>query len=317
MIKFTRKPNILIDGLPTFSQDVYWGKLSGEQMEDALDLIDEKGWEAFNLKYKRMFDFTYEEDRADWHFTIPITKDSVVLDIGAGMGRSSIPLARIAKEVIVFDQSSLRMRFLKRRAAEVKLKNISIFIGDLFDLPLPEASVDVIAMNGILEWVGKNHTYANPRLAQIEALKICKKLLKPGGYLYVGIENRFALAYLKGIDHSGLRFTSYMPRFLANWYMKLRKGEVYDTYTYNKNNLLHLFEVVGFSSIDVYLPYPGYNLPRLLIPYDNIAVLRYVIQKLMKGNTLPRKFVKFISRSNTLIKLYRYFFFSFNVIAKK
>lgn len=317
MIKFIREPRTVIDGLPIFSKDVYWGKLSKEHMEDALRLIDKDGWEAFDSKYKHTFDFTYEEDRADWRFVVPMTKDSTVLDIGAGMGRSSIPLARVVKEVIAFDQSSLRMRFLKRRKAQANLENITIFVGDLFDLPLLEASIDVIVMNGILEWVGKTDKYSDPNTAQIEALKICRKLLKPGGYIYVGIENRLALAYLKGVDHSGLRFTSFMPRFMANWYMKLRKGEKYDTYTYSKNNLTKLFTVAGFSSIDVFLPYPGYNLPRLLIPYNNIAVLKYVILRMMKGNTLSRKLIQFISRFTIFVRLYRYFFFSFNIIAKK
>lgn len=316
-MKLTRNPDKTEDTIPLFAKDVYWGKLSKESMQKAIKIIDTFGWNKFNKEYEGKFDFSYSEDYADWHFNIPISKNSVILDIGAGMGRSSIPLARISKEIIAFDQSLDRMRFLKRRAKQEGLDNISIFVGDLFDLPLEERSFDVVAMNGILEWVGKTDRYNNPKTAQLEALKICKRLLKPEGYLYVGIENRVALSYLQGVDHSGLRFTSYMPRFLANIYTKYRTGEPYNTYTYNKNGLIKLFEETGFSSIETYLPYPGYNLPQILIPYENIFILQYVIGNIMSERGISRKVIKYLSKSKLLMKIYRHFFFSFNIIAQK
>jgi len=312
-----RAPNITKDGIPLFSGDTYWGKLSKKDMQEAIEVIDTFGWNEFNKRYEGKFDFSYNEDYADWHFNVPINKNSVILDVGAGMGRSSIPLARISKKVVAFDQSLDRMKFLKRRAEEEKLENISVFVGDLFNLPLANESFDVVVMNGILEWVGKNHDYKNPRDAQLKALAICKDLLKPGGCLYVGIENRFALSYLKGIDHSGLRFTSYIPRFLANLYMKFRGKGSYDTYTYTKKGLVSLFKTAGFSGVETYLPYPGYNLPRIIIPYDNLSILQYVIQNMMSQKNLTRKFVKFLSRSRLLVKIYRSLFFSFNIIAQK
>jgi len=316
-MNLTRKPDSKEDEIPLFTKDIYWGKLSKKDMQEAIKVIDTLGWDEFDKKYKGKLDFSFEEDRADWRFNIPINKNSVVLDVGAGLGRSSIPLARISKEVVSFDQSVDRMRFLKRRAKEENLNNITIFVGDLFDLPLSEGSFDVVVMNGILEWVGKTNKYEDPRKAQIEVLKICKKLLKPDGFLYVGIENRFALSYLRGIDHSGLRFTSYMPRFLANFYTKYKKGEPYKTYTYTKRGTTSLFKRAGFSKIKTYLPYPGYNMPRILIPHDNILALQYVIQEIMRGSSSLRILAKGLSKSKLLLKVYRYLFFSFNIIAQK
>ena len=98
--------------------------------------------------------------------------------------------------------------------------------------------------------------------------------------------------------------------------MKLRKKERYDTYIYTKRGLEKLFVEAGFNDIETYLPYPGYNLPRILIPYDNIFALRHVISKIMSTNTFSKKFIKIFSYSNILLKIYRHFFFSFNVIAK-
>jgi len=305
------------EGIPLFTEDRYWGKSPKEELEKALEVLEEKGWGEFNARYQGKFDFTFDENRADWRFNTTVSKDSIILDLGAGMGRSSIPLARVAGKVVSVDHSFLRMKFLKKRAEKEGLKNIEVYVGDVFDLPFKKESFDLIVMNGLLEWVGVTDKYSHPREAQVASLKICRDLLKKGGSLYIGIENRFALSYLKAIDHSGLRFTSYMPRFMASWYTLLRKGERYKTYTYNVGGYEKLLSEAGFDEADFYLVYPGYNCPRITIPYNNLNVLAYVIRGLMPKNTWRRRMVKRLAGIWPLLWLYRKLFFSFNIIVKK
>ncbi len=279
-----RQPQQIVDGVPVFTEDLYWGregqgKGSTEEFEEALRCIDTEGWDAFATRYKKGYDFSFAEHFADWRFAIPIGPESVVLDVGAGMGRSTVPLARIAKCVVAFDKSVLRARFLKRRVASEGFANVDVFVGDLFDLPLPDHSFDVIAMNGILEWVGLNVDYADPRDAQVAALKICARLLKPGGFLYVGIENRWALAYLRGKDHSGIRWTSYLPRKVADICCRLRGLGPYRTYTYGYTGYRKLFSE-AFPKLETYLLFPGYNDPRTLIPYDDFRALGWYLTNL-------------------------------------
>ncbi|MFM2357474.1 MAG: hypothetical protein RJA61_211 [Candidatus Parcubacteria bacterium] len=312
-----KKPIKTIEGIPFYTEDRYWGKSSKEELEKALKVLDEKGWDEFKVHHQNKFDATFEENRADWRFVIPINKNFRVLDAGAGMGRISIPLARVTKEVVAIDNSFLRMKFLKKRAEKENLKNIEVCVGSIFDQPFQSESFDLIVMNGLLEWVGATERFKDPRDAQLESLRIAKKLLKKGGFLYVGIENRLALSYLRAIDHSGLRFTSYMPRWLANMYMKLRKGRRYDTYTYTKRGYEKLLHEAGFDDITFFLPYPGYNLPRIMIPYNNINSLAYAVDSLMSSTSIVKRFVKFFSRLPGVLWLYRYFFFSFGIVVKK
>ncbi len=306
-----------IDGIPMYAPSRYWGKSAQKELEQALSLIDENGWEEFKEQYKGKFDFTFEENRADWRFNIPVTKRFKVLDAGAGMGRISIPLSRVVEKVVAVDSSLERMKFLKKRAELEDIKNIEVMVGDIFDLPFPKESFDLIVMNGLLEWVGATEKFSDPRVAQVECLKICKDLLKPGGYLYIGIENRWAFSYLRGRDHSGLRFTSYMPRWFANLYMRMRKGRRYDTYTYGANGYKELLHEAGLSSPELYLVHPGYNYPRVTIPYENLGILRYVIQTLMPEATLKHSLAKLAVKSALLLRIYRKVFFSFNIIARK
>ncbi|MSU74060.1 class I SAM-dependent methyltransferase [Candidatus Kaiserbacteria bacterium] len=307
----------VVEGIPFFCEDRYWGKTLKEELERALKVLDERGWEAFKREFEGKFDFTFEENRADWRFPVPLSKNSIVLDAGAGMGRISIPLARVVGKVVSVDQSFLRMKFLKKRAHEEGLDNIAVYVGDLFDLPFPKESFDLIVMNGLLEWVGMTDRYSNPREAQLESLRICRTLLKPGGYIYIGIENRFALSYLRGRDHSGLRYTSYMPRFLADWYTRFRKGERYRTYTYGARGYRKLLREAGFGEAEMYLVYPGYNAPRITVPYDTLHLLRYVIEVLMPATGWKRTVAKRLARLRPLVWLYRELFFSFNIFVQK
>lgn len=312
-----KKPIKTVDEIPFFSEDRYWGKSSKEELAEALTVIENQGWAEFKTRYQDKFDATFEENRADWHFVLSITKDFFVLDAGAGMGRISIPLARVAGQVIALDQSFLRMKFLKLKAEKENLKNIEVCVGDIFDQPFADASFDLIVMNGLLEWVGKTTRFADPREAQKESLRICYRLLKPGGRLYVGIENRLALAYLRGRDHSSLRFTSYLPRWLADAYCRWRLGQRYDTYTYTKRGYEKLIRESGFAATEFYLPYPGYNLPRIMIPYDNLKALAYVVRTIMRAGGRKKVLARWLAHWPETLRPYRYFFYSFGIIAQK
>ncbi len=316
-IPYTRTPLGNTDSVPVFSPDFYWGKAPAPVLEEAIKVIDDKGWNAFDEKYRGKFDFTNDETRADWRFPISIDKNSVVLDIGAGMGRSTVPLARVAGTVVAFDQSTLRMRYLARRLKKEGLENVQIFVGDIFSLPIADGTFDVIAMNGILEWVGLSKKFTSADEAQKECLRICARLLKKDGTLYVGIENRIAAAYLKAADHGGLMYTSFMPRFIARKYTELRQGRDYRTYTYSKEGYDKLFRSSGYTDINFLMSYPGYNLPRIVWPYDNLNMFRYVLQSLMPANTFARRIFKWLAGWTPVLVVYRRFFYSFNIIAKK
>ena len=191
-----------------------------------------------------------------------------------------------------------------------------MFVGDIFSLPIAEGTFDVIAMNGILEWVGLSQQFPDAASAQCACLNICRKLLKKNGTLYVGIENRIAAAYIKTADHGGLMYTSFMPRFLSRPYTRLRQGHDYRTFTYTKEGYEKLFHECGYSDVTVYLPYPGYNLPRIVWPYDNLHMFRHVIRTLMPANSLIRRVFKWSVGWTPILMLYRRFFYSFNIIAR-
>jgi ubiquinone/menaquinone biosynthesis C-methylase UbiE len=305
-----------------FCESRYWGEVNQEEMNKILETIESEGMEKGLKLARERFDVTYrfssDPSRADWRFYLPVNKNWKILDAGCGLGGMAFPLAKVAGEVVAFDSSYERARFVELKAANDKIKNIKTFVGDFDNLPLKDNEFDLIIFNGFLEWAGIPNEPRNPREVQKDALKRCLRLLKRGGYLYIGIENRIALNYFTtGRDHSGIRFTSLMPRFLANIYTKIRLKKPYRTYTYSKCGYVKLLTESGFNDLKFLLPATGYNFPKYIIPYGNIYCLRYAIRNLISPNSWRKKMVKYFSNSIFIMKIYRQLFFSFGIICKK
>ncbi len=310
------------EGIGLFCESKYWGEVGQKEMNEILRIIKkkgtEKGLELAKDKYDVVYRFSCDPSRADWRFYLPVNKNWKVLDAGCGLGGMTFSLAKIVDEVVAFDSSHERMKFVNLKSHYDGLNNIETFVGDFDNLPLKDKEFDLVILNGVLEWSGIPDEPKNPQEVQKDMLKKCLRLLKPGGYLYIGIENRFALNYLTtGIDHSGLRYTSWMPRILANIYTKLRTKKPYRTYTYSKRGYEKLLKESGFKKVKFLLLAPGYNFPKYIIPYDNIYCLQYAIKKLISPNTWKKRLVKRFVNSILILKIYRKLFFCFGMIFRR
>lgn len=316
------------DGVYLFGPDLYWGEIPEAEMRTYLQDIQAQGLKAATKAFIKKdpeakdaedsFRFFFDHSRADWRFGTEMKATDRVLDVGCGMGGNTFALCDLVKEVVAFDLSWMRAKFVQLRAKEEGKNNIQIFCGDFMELPLPEGQFDVIIFNGILEWIGQSVKFADPYDVQVWVMQKCHRLLKPGGRFYIGIENRWAFSYLTGsLDHIGLRWTSWMPRWIARPYTKWRLGKDYRTYTHGQPGYVKLLQKGGFKDIHVMMPYPGYNEQRILIPFGNTACLRYAITSLMGNLSWKKKLMKSLASIPGVLALYRYFFFSYNLYAVK
>ncbi len=98
-----------------------------------------------------------------------------VADLGCGEGYLTIEAARFAKRVIAVDRSDVVLARAKQAAARRALKNIEWKRGELEQLPLKDASVDVALLSQAL------HHAAHPSRALAEAARI----VRPGGRVLV------------------------------------------------------------------------------------------------------------------------------------
>jgi len=99
----------------------------------------------------------------------------VIADLGAGDGSFSLLLAQNAEKVIAVDSSAKMIEFAREQAHRHHVKNIDYRLGDMEELPISDASVDIVFFSQSL------HHALHPGRALVEAARI----LKPGGRIAI------------------------------------------------------------------------------------------------------------------------------------
>lgn len=109
------------------------------------------------------------------HFLLLLTPEIDVADLGAGEGILSQLLARRARSVVCIDNSPAMVKVGSELAREHGFENLSYKLGDIEEVPLPDASVDLALLSQAL------HHARKPEKALAETWRI----LRPGGRLAV------------------------------------------------------------------------------------------------------------------------------------
>ncbi|MFL2836757.1 MAG: class I SAM-dependent methyltransferase [Alphaproteobacteria bacterium] len=98
-----------------------------------------------------------ERGRIDWMVPEPFITSKVsylkdngvkeILDLGSGIGRHSLELAKAGFKVSAIDASETGIAYLNEMITKYDLKNIDAFIGSFTNIPYDENSFDAICIN--------------------------------------------------------------------------------------------------------------------------------------------------------------------------
>jgi len=267
----------------------YWGEVRSGYLEEIIKNAQKMGW-RLTLKevisrYPKLSDCLLANIRVDWLFhCLNFFNVDSCLDLGSGWGNLTFALANFFKEVYSLEAVKNKLIFQSIRQQQEKIPNIKFIRADWLDLPFPSNCLDLVAANGVLEWVGLSDHSKKVRSLQLQFLKEVNRVLKPSGCLYVGIENRFGFPFLLGaLDHSGLPFTSLFPRKIADLVVKFfrktygdyqteKRGseewQSYRTYTYTLEGYKKILREAGFNQINFYWALPSYNYPKYAGTFD-------------------------------------------------
>jgi ubiquinone/menaquinone biosynthesis C-methylase UbiE len=202
---------------------------------------------------------------------------SVALDVGCGYGAITHSISRLVGELYSIEPIPERIEFTQERLRQEGINNVRLIQASATALPLIEKSFDLVVTNGVLEWVGEWDTRGDPRDAQLKFLSTIRRLLKDDGVLVIGIENRFGYPlFLGGCDHSGIPYTSLVPRRVASFMLRhssvphhrtqLNPRREYRTFTYSERGYRKLLKEAGFANVSCHSAEPGYNQPYYLTP---------------------------------------------------
>jgi len=279
------------------------------------ELAEQVSWLQAIEKYSSTIgtytlNYIKDESRADWHVILPINKKSIILDIGSGWGNIAISLSARCRLVYCCDVNMTNLRLLRARMKDRAIKNVKMFQyepNDFLQLPFPDSSIDIALLNGVLEWMGAVDIDASPARIQKEALKEIFRVLKPGGSLYIGIENRYSISTLGGQRiHGELPFVGLLPRIISNFITKLVQGRQHRTYIYSIYGYRKLLKYAGFGKVDFYLPYPSYHQPNYMIPLDPPWVKQYWLDQLSVSRSRKYRYFKKIGVSKLPFHLLAY-----------
>jgi SAM-dependent methyltransferase len=268
-------------------EDFYWGEIPREQMRLLNDRALASGWEtALKEIVPAEWHYATSMTRADWVQILPYQADWVVLDIGAGLGGNTFPLASSFAHVCALESVVERAEFIRIRADQGGNSNVQVVSADASELPFLPNTFDLIVMNGVLEWVALSKRDRSPTSVQKDVLRRVFQLLKPGGWLYLGIENRFSAGYILGtVDHSGLRYTSLMPRWMASWVVRMwarsnfrsySVQDAYRTYTYSYWGYKSILQECGFQPPSIWGT-KSYNYPTKIFGLDSGKPIRHLL----------------------------------------
>ena len=280
--------------------DYYFNPIPREDMAKIRAAANRETW-AENIRFflektgqnKSWIDNLVVNGRYAWKLFLGAQKNAKILDLGCGLGNLTHNIAPHVGTVYAMDLTMERLEFSERRFsifnADDRIKLIAG--GDGLWLPFPDNHLDGVILSGVLEWMGEGDTSSfetgskpqrlmkmlrahfgktNPRQIQLAVLKEIQRVLKPGGQLFIGIENRLNLEYLgrRRDHHSGLWFGSLMPRFLATLYSIVATKRPYRTFTYSIPGYRSLLQHAGFPQVEFLGLDKGYSDLREILPSE-------------------------------------------------
>lgn len=264
----------------------FWCEIPPEAANRLLERIKTIGYSRAIaeclLEYPQLTKVLTDVSRADFLFQTlsESTPNSRCLDLGSGWGTISRLLSKHFQEVWSVESSRERIYLQKLARESLSIQNIRLIRGSITEpLPFEDGTFDFVVLNGVLEWTPCGAPHKSPKDVHAELLREIYRVLKPGGCLYLGIENRYAINYLLGApDHSGLKFITLLPKFLADAYVRFSKkrfknGRIdewmdFRTVLYSWWGFRSLFKKSGFSNFKSYWVAPSYSYPKLSGPLE-------------------------------------------------
>ncbi len=223
----------------------------GEIEDEILDIVKncEGGDYGSIIKERQKWPILYHlsDLRGNIVKSMPIESTDEILEIGAGCGAVTAALCGMGKKLDCVDLSKKRSMINAYRNKNAE--NVSIYVGNFQDIEPELPKYDVITLIGVLEYAA---SYIKAEKPYEAFLRIAKKHLKPGGRIYLAIENRFGMKYWAGCqeDHLGGLFRGidgYRPEDGVQ--------------TFGRKELEGIFKAAGFDNTNFYYPYPDYKFP--------------------------------------------------------
>ncbi|MBE5927835.1 MAG: class I SAM-dependent methyltransferase [Lachnospiraceae bacterium] len=233
----------------------------GDEIENRiLQIVKEEDY-SFSHKEFTSWPILYHLSRQRENIAEPmvINEQDEVLEIGAGMGAVTGAIARRAKSVDCIDLS--KRRSLVNAYRHKDFDNINLIVGNFQSIPITK-KYDVVTLIGVFEYA---YYYIDSDEPFTTFLKKVHECLKPGGRLYIAIENKLGMKYFAGYneDHTGRPYSG-IEGYKEDDHVR----------TFTKSQLKNMLTEGGFCEPVFYYPFPDYKLPTVIYDEDTIKNMK-------------------------------------------
>lgn len=212
---------------------------------------------------------------ADWKFFLPLSPEGTVLELGAGFGDDSRDLADRPGATVSIVPGLTNARVVGRRLGE-RARGIAV-LADLGRLPLPDRSVDAIALE---DAAAAGFRLTHDRLEQVA--REWKRVLAPGGAVMIGVTGE--LFRLPGARRlwALLRARAHPESFnrqVKRWASRGARARL------GVGSTIRTMTRLSFPRPAVYAPLPDQNETRAVVPLEEARVVRYFLKHMIRRNS--------------------------------
>ena len=271
-----------------------WADLPASAITDLMRDSKERGWRQAVQAVEGSAPFfagrMLNLGLGNWHLLLSRPFPSRILDVGCGFGSMVLGFAQCNQAATVgVEVLRDRVAYAALRGAQERTGRSLFARASGLRLPFREASFGLVTMNGVLEWAGLYEIDGDPTELQGRMLQEARRVLHEAGCIAVAIENRYALESLMGMrdTHTGLTWITPLPRRVADYWSRMRKGQPYRTYLYGVEGYRRLFTTAGFETVRVFDLISSYNDYDFVVDSGDAESYRFIF-----ANGLNRSFFK-------------------------
>ena len=239
-----------------------------------------------------------EDARGNWLWLADVPRWECALDVQGGIGTTTAALSRHFASVRYLDGAQSLVEFARARFREDRCTNVACGRAGASALPYRNGTFDCVAWDGALGRRVAGLGTADPGAVLAAVLPECRRVLRPGGCLYLGIgtgptPGRVLPAgpVLNTLVRLAVRLIR-MEAFGASRGRATRRVRGVERLALARVVPRQL-RVAGFTRVQAYYIDPSFQQPSSIIPARRRAVLAY--ERLQMTRAGPRRWLAWLS----------------------